>query len=271
MTSPSSGPNDSGGGRPSSFDDWMQAFREQASFFTGIKLDVGVPRWPLAEVLPVLPFIGAAIGLAAGLVFAVVRGIAGPGWLAAVLAVGTAVLITRALHEDGLADTADGLGPHALEPARRLEIMRDSRNGTFGVLALAISVLVKVACLSQFSGATGLVVLIAAHAFSRSVLAWPLLAFAPVHQDGLGAQAGKPTDNDVWMTIGLGAVLAFVLLLGKGFFVALLAPLLSAFAAWFAARWIAARIGGYTGDTLGAVQQKAEVVFLVVSALMIAH
>ena len=115
----------------------------------------GAPRWPLADVLPVLPFIGAAVGLAAGLVFAIVRGLTGPGWLAAVLAVGAAVLITRALHEDGLADTADGLGPHALEPPRRLEIMRDSRNGTFGVLALALSVLIKVACLAQFSAPPG--------------------------------------------------------------------------------------------------------------------
>ena len=67
---------------PSSFDEWLQAFKEQASFFTGLKLDVGVPRWQLADVLPVLPFIGAGVGLAAGLVFAVVRGLAGPGWLA---------------------------------------------------------------------------------------------------------------------------------------------------------------------------------------------
>ena len=99
--------------------------------------------------------------------------------------------------------------------------MRDSRNGTFGVLALALSVLIKVACLAQFSGATGLVVLIGAHALSRAVLAYPLLAYAPVHADGLGAQAGKPTDNDVWLTIGIGAALAFLLLLGKGFFVAI--------------------------------------------------
>src|SRR6478735_6882653 len=208
--------------RPSSFDEWLQAFKEQASFFTGVKLDVGIPRWQLADVLPVLPLIGAGVGLAAGMVFAIVRGVSGPGWLAAVLAVGAAVLITRALHEDGLADTADGLGPHALEPPRRLEIMRDSRNGTFGVLALALSVIIKVACLAQFSGATGLVVLIGAHALSRAVLAWPLLAFAPVHADGLGAQAGKPTDNDVWLTIAIGAALAFLLLLGKGFFVAIL-------------------------------------------------
>ena len=78
-------------GRPSSFDEWLQAFKEQASFFTGLKLDVGVPRWQLADVLPVLPFIGAGVGLAAGLVFAIVRGLAGPGWLAGVLAVGAAI------------------------------------------------------------------------------------------------------------------------------------------------------------------------------------
>jgi adenosylcobinamide-GDP ribazoletransferase len=277
MTSPPpSSPGDNepngsanGAGRPGSFDDWLQAFKEQASFFTGLKLDVGVPRWQLADVLPVLPIVGAAIGLAAGIVFAIVRGLAGPGWLAGVLAVGAAIVITRALHEDGLADTADGLGPHALEPARRLEIMRDSRNGTFGVLALALSVLIKVACLAQFNGATGLVVLIGAHALSRATLGWPLLAYAPVHADGLGAQVGKPTDNDVWLTIGIGVVLAFLLLLGKGFFVAILAPVAAIAAAWGASRWIADRIGGYTGDTLGAVQQKAEIAFLVVAALFI--
>jgi adenosylcobinamide-GDP ribazoletransferase len=262
-------PNAPFASRPSSFDEWLQAFKEQATFFTGLKLDVGVPRWRLADVLPVLPFIGAAVGLAAGLVFAIVRGIAGPGWLAAVLAVGAAVIITRALHEDGLADTADGLGPHALEPARRLEIMRDSRNGTFGVLAIALSVLIKVACLAQFSGATGLVVLVSAHALSRAVLAYPLLAYSPVHADGLGAEVGKPTDNDAWLTIALGALLAFLLLLGKGLLVAVLAPLVAILAAWLASRWIADRIGGYTGDTLGAVQQKAEIVFLVVAALFI--
>ena len=211
--------NDLPRSRPSSFDEWLQAFKEQASFFTGLKLDVGVPRWQLADVLPVLPFIGAAVGLVAGLVFAIVRGV-GPAWLAAVLAVGAAVLITRALHEDGLADTADGLGPHALEPPRRLEIMRDSRNGTFGVLALALSVLIKVACLAQFSGATGLVVLIGAHALSRAVLAYPLLAFSPVHEDGLGAQGRQAdrqrrlADHRAWRAAGFPAAAGQGLLRG---------------------------------------------------------
>ncbi|UYN95096.1 MAG: adenosylcobinamide-GDP ribazoletransferase [Enhydrobacter sp.] len=262
-------PNDLSGGRPASFDEWLQAFKEQVVFFTGLKLDVGTPRWPLADVLPVLPFIGVLVGIAAGVVFAVVQGIGGSDWLAAILAVGTAIAVTRALHEDGLADTADGLGPHGIDSPRRLEIMRDSRSGAFGVLALVLSVLVKVACLAEFGGATGLVVLIAAHALSRALIAYPLLAFSPVHPDGLGAQVGKPTDNDVWLTVGIGAVLAFLLLLGKGFFVAILAPLAAIGTAWWTARWIAGRIGGYTGDTLGAVQQKSEIAFLVVAAILI--
>ena len=69
----------------------------------------------------------------------------------------------------------------------------------------------------------------------------------------------------------IGATLAFLLLLGKGFFVALLAPAAAIAAAWFASRWIAERLGGYTGDTLGAVQQKAEIAVLVVAALMLAR
>lgn len=271
MTSPDAFPEQPTGAPPRSFDDWLQAFKEQASFFTGLRLDVGLPRWPLADVLPVLPFVGAAVGLAAGLVFAIVRVLAGPGWLAAALSVGAAVLITRALHEDGLADTADGLGPHGLAPERRLEIMRDSRNGTFGVLALALSVLIKVACLAPFHGGTGLAVLMAAHAMARAVLAYPLLAYAPVHGNGLGALAGKPTDNGVWLAIGIGAAMAFVLMLGKSFLAALLAPAAAFAVAWFGARWIAERLGGYTGDTLGAIEQGAEIAFLVVAALLIAH
>ncbi len=88
----------------------------------------------------------------------------------------------------------------------RREMLKLSAGG-FGMLALALSVLAKVACLASFSSATGLVVLIAAHALSRATIAYPLLAYSPVHADGLGAQVGKPTDNDVWLTIGIGAII----------------------------------------------------------------
>lgn len=271
MTSPDDPAPEFPGNRPASFDEWMQALKEQLSFFTGLKLETGVPRWALADVLPVLPVVGACVGVASGLVFALVRGISGPGWLAGALAVATSVLVTRALHEDGMADSADGLGPHGLDVSRRLEIMRDSRNGTFGVLAIALNVLIRVACLAQFSGATGFFVLIAAHAMARAVLAYPLLAFSPVRPDGLGVLAGKPSDTDVWLSVAIGAALSVVLLLSHGFLAAILPPLAAMAAAYVAARWIAGVIGGYTGDTLGAVEQKAEVVFLIVAALFIAH
>ncbi|MBM3643210.1 MAG: adenosylcobinamide-GDP ribazoletransferase [Alphaproteobacteria bacterium] len=264
-------PDDPASRRPASIDEWLQAAREQASFFTGLRLAEGPLRWRLADVLPVLPLVGAGVGLASGLAFAVVQGISGIGWLAAAIAVGAGVLITRALHEDGLADTADGLGPHGLALERRLEIMRDSRNGTFGVLALALAVLIKVAALASFGAATGLALLVAAHAVSRAALAYPLLAFAPVRDEGLAARLGKPADTEVWLTLVLGGLLAFLLLVGKGFFAAVLAPVLAVLAAAGAARWIAARIGGYTGDTLGAVQQVGELTFLVVAASLIAR
>ena len=140
-----------------------------------------------------------------------------------------------------------------------------------GLVLLELTVMIKVACLAQFGGSTGFAVLIGAHALSRAVIAYPLLAFSPVRQDGLGVQVGKPTDNDVWLAIGMGVAIAFLFLLGKGFFVAILAPAAAVAAGVFAARWIARRIGGYTGDTLGAVQQKAETVFLIVAALFIPH
>ena len=233
-----------------------------------LKLDVGAPRWPLADVLPVLPFIGAGVGLAAGLVFAIVRGLAGPGWLAGVLAVGAAVLITRALHEDGLADTADGLGPHALEPRAAAgdharQPQRHVRRAGAGALGADQGRLPGAVLRRDRPGRADR---LRTRCRARC---WPIRC-SPSRRcttDGLGAQAGKPTDNDVWLTIGIGAALAFLLLLGKGFFVAMLAPIAAIAAAWFASRWIAERIGGYTGDTLGAVQQKAEIAFLVVAAL----
>ena len=277
MTSPNDPfPGANPGDRPHSFDEWYQALKEQASFFTGLNLaganpSGGAPRWKLSDCLPVLPVLGAAIGLAAGLAFGVAKGVTGIGWLAAILAVGASVLITRALHEDGLADTADGLGPHGIDVERRLEIMCDSRNGTVGMLALALSVLVKAAAIGGLGSASAMVVLIGAHAVSRAVLAYPLLAFSAVRDDGLGARVGKPTDNDVWLTVGIGVALAFLLLLGQGFFVAVVAPLAACAAAWAASRWIAGKIGGYTGDTLGAVQQVSEIAFLVVAATLIAR
>ncbi len=148
---PEARPRDLPGYRPSSFDEWLQAFKEQASVLLhrrearcgdghGYWRCASRGNWP--RCCRCCPSSALRVGLAAGLVFAIVRGIGGPGWLAAALAVGASALITRALHEDGLAGIPPtGWGRTRLEPPRRLEIMRDSRNGTFGVLALVLSAL----------------------------------------------------------------------------------------------------------------------------------
>ena len=139
------------GQRPSSFDEWLQAFKEQATLLHRRAFE---PRRTARRA-------GSWPTCCRCCRSSALRSASRPGWCSPSCAASRgragwrpcsrsapAVLITRALHEDGLADTADGLGPHALEPTRRLEIMRDSRNGTFGVLALVLSVLVKVACLA---------------------------------------------------------------------------------------------------------------------------
>ena len=247
----------------------IPAFRLALQFLTRLPLSAPYSQEAMRQSPRWYPAVGVVVGALAGLAFVLGVWVFTPQ-IGVWLAMATAVGVTGALHEDGLADACDGLG--GVRPKERvLEIMRDSRNGTFGVLAIALSVLVKVACLAPFGGATGLVVLISAHAVSRAVIAYPLLAFSPAQDNGLGARVGKPTDNDVWIAVGIGVALAFLLLLGKGFFVALLAPIAACAAAGGAAHWIAKRLGGYTGDTLGAVQQTAEIAFLVVAALFIAR
>jgi len=260
MTSPNDPSFGSSSHRPTSFDEWLQAAKEQATFFTGLKLDVGLPRWQLADVLPVLPFIGAGIGLAAGLVFAIVRGIAGPGWLAAVLAVGAAVLITRALHEDGLADTADGLGCYG-PPSRVAEVTRSGTVGPFGVATLVLVLAVQ---------ATGFGSLFVESRWYEAAFAVALGRFSavvaarrqlpPAHPDGFGALVAgtQRLSIPIWGAVLLGAAA----LAGFGSSTTdfdvracvgamLTVVVVGVFADVFS-RHCARRMGGISGDVLGA-------------------
>ena len=149
--------------------------------------------------------------------------------------------------------------------------MRDSRNGTFGVLALVLSVLIKVACLAQFASATGLVVLIAG---ARVVARRDRLSAAGLMRRCMATgwarrRASRPTtmsgSRSPSARARLPAAAGQGLLrgdpgAGRGHRRGMVRP-----------RWIAQRLGGYTGDTLGAVQQKAEIAFLVVAALCCCH
>ncbi|MCZ6860160.1 MAG: adenosylcobinamide-GDP ribazoletransferase [Alphaproteobacteria bacterium] len=226
----------------------------------------------LARSLWAYPIVGASVGACGG-------GIAWIGLLAgmspllaAALAVGAMVLITGALHEDGLADTADGFGGGASRD-RKLEIMRDSRIGTYGTVALVLSILVRCAAIAALADPQLIVVsLVVAGALARGFLA-PMLQWMPsARSDGLGAQAAKPglARCIVSMLLAIGATLALgSVIAGVG--VILAASLAGLIAALLALR----QIGGQTGDVMAAAEQAIECAVLVTlvafkSALIVA-
>lgn len=181
-------------------------------------------------------------------------------WIAALLAVAAGVLITGAFHEDGLADTADGLGG-GQTPERRLEIMKDSRVGTYGVIALVLVLGLKIAALALLSPAAAALALLAAHGAGRAAAV--LVMRRSPYAGHAAAAKWKPVPDGVrW-----GEVAAAVLIAAWPLF---LLPAVNVFAALVMGGALAtvvvllARrlIGGHTGDVLGAVEQMFELGFL---------
>ncbi|HVC50763.1 MAG TPA: adenosylcobinamide-GDP ribazoletransferase [Stellaceae bacterium] len=209
------------------------------------------------------PLVGAGIGFIAGGVFFAAQA-AGLGSAApALLAVLAGVLITGALHEDGLSDTADGLGGGA-DRERKLAIMRDSRCGTYGVVALVFGIGLRAAALATIGDPihAGLA-LVAAHAASRGFLGPAMRLLAPARADGLGAAAGRPGLVAALVGLLLGALIALGCL---GPISGLVALGLAAAAIAVTAALAQRQIGGYTGDVLGAFQQIGEIVMLLVAS-----
>jgi adenosylcobinamide-GDP ribazoletransferase len=269
----SENPTPAGDGPPRSVADWLQALGEAAAFFTNVSLSAGAPRFRPADTLPVWPVVGLAIGLAAGIDLAIARWLGAAPWLAAVIGLLTGIVLTGALHEDGLADTTDAFGAPNADTARRLEILRDSRIGVFGALAIGFSLLLRVAALAQLAAVAGsggaLLALAAAHAMSRAALAWPLNSTAPARREGLGAAIGGVDTTLAAWTLAIGGMIAVLCLLFVSPLAALLAPPLAVALAAGATVVMRERIGGYTGDTLGATQQVVEIALLVLVALCV--
>ncbi len=199
---------------------------------------------PLARAAWAFPLVGVAPGLAAWAAFAAVGGVAG-AWAACL----AGILVTGGLHHDGLADYADGIWGGA-DRARALEIMRDSRIGSYGTLALIGAVGTSAAAIGQ--AGPGLAAFLFAGVASRLAMLVAMVGMAPARADGLGRMAAGA--GGVWPglvlagALGAGVGLPALAMAGAG---ALVAALL--------ARVATARIGGQTGDVLGAVQLGSEV------------
>ena len=206
-----------------------------------------------AEAAWAYPMVGAALGLVAGgLGWALLSWGISAGMVAAFVLV-VQVAMTGAMHEDGLADMADGMGGLTLE--KRLEIMKDSRIGAFGAIALILALLARHSGIVAISGAELPFVLMALGASSRALMVAVMAWLPTARSNGLSASAGKP-DPMPALAIGLLANLIGLGWSGVWIFsgMAVAVALIALFAK--------ARFGGQTGDILGAGQQSAEIVGL---------
>lgn len=240
--------------------------REAEYFFGAIRFftRLPVPGWVghSDEALNAAARYFPAVGLLVGGIGAAVFWLALHLWsqpIAVLLSMAATIYVTGAFHEDGLSDAADGLGG-GWDKQRILEIMKDSRVGSYGVVALALALLGKFTLLVTLDPARVPVALLAGHALSRFCSTTLLTTLAYVREEA--ASKSKPLATRLG-----GGALGVATLFGCGPLLAL--PLLQAVAASamaaLATLWLAAKfrrwLGGYTGDCLGAVQQVAELAF----------
>jgi adenosylcobinamide-GDP ribazoletransferase len=208
------------------------------------------------------PVAGALVGLVGSGVLAATEGLGLPKLLGASLATAALVAVTGALHEDGLADTADGLGGGATR-ARKLDIMRDSRIGAYGAVALSLALILRVGALAAalkggYWSASASLILVAA--VSRAGALAPLAFLDPVRADGAGAAAGRLDPTAFAAACGVALLIALAAgLLATGLGRALGAAAGSAVGAGAMAAVAWRQIGGQTGDVAGAAQQSGEI------------
>lgn len=240
--------------------DWQNEARAAVMLLTRLPVAEPTELGPgvAARAMGFYPLAGVVVGVIAGLIYAIAYGLGLPLLVCALMAIGIAIGVTGALHEDGLADMADGLGGGRTVD-QKLAIMHDSRTGSYGALALLLSLSLRAGALSGIPGALApLTALVAAAAFSRALIVavahWGNLA----RTDGLAAQAGQPTLGTTLFALSTGGLVA-VLFLGWPGLIVMAVGLAAAIAV---ARLAERQIGGYTGDVLGGVQQAAEIAML---------
>jgi len=231
-------------------------------------VDATEPDW-LARAMKYFPIVGIGIGAASAIVLLVASEFWSP-LIAALLAITTSIVITSALHEDGLADTADSFGG-GWTVEKRLAIMKDSRIGTYGALALGLGVALRIAALAILPVWAGAAALIAVHAAARAMPAFVMnrLPYSGDTSAMKVSYADAPVRSEELifaLTIVALASVPLALVSVASLFAGLL---LGAALAALLALWSRRMIGGYTGDVLGAVEQLFEIGFLLGIAALI--
>jgi adenosylcobinamide-GDP ribazoletransferase len=246
----------------------LWSLRVAFAFLTrlGVRHPADAGSGDLARAGWAFPLVGLVVGGIGGGIAAGALALDLPPLLAAILGVAAMVLVTGALHEDGLADVADGFGG-AFEREKKLAIMRDSRIGTYGVLVLILVMAGRLAAIEALQEPlAALAAIIAAAVLSRAAMV-PLMAALPAARpSGLGADAGRPGAVNVACATIIAVALAIAALGPLGGIIA--AAAVAVVAGVFAA--LAMRqIGGATGDVLGAAQQLTDVTALIAATVML--
>jgi adenosylcobinamide-GDP ribazoletransferase len=217
----------------------------------------------MGRVASLFPLIGLVIGAITAGVFALAAEVL-PIGPAAALALVAGILVTGAFHLDGLADSADAL-VGGTTPERRLEILKDSRHGTYGVAAIVGQVLVQFSLVSSQTVRTGVVMLIIAHSVGRAVAVSVMKSASPANE-GLGAiYVRDVTRLDQALAVFVGGAV-ITALLGPWGLIVLVACIVIA---GIFARRCAVRIGGLVGDVLGATEQVAETLLMIGAVIVI--
>jgi adenosylcobinamide-GDP ribazoletransferase len=216
----------------------------------------------IAKAAWAFPIAGLVVGLIGAMVYVLAHRAGLPGWPAAALSVASTLLATGCLHEDGLADTADGFGG-GTSREQKLDIMRDSRIGTYGVCALTLSLLIRVSALASFFDTRSVVwALIASHVAARATMPALMFLLKPARSDGLSFGAGQPPGYSVLAALAIGfVVLAFCLHPARGFVALICLAAIVVLMAGLSSK----QIGGQTGDVVGALEQVSEVAVLLVA------
>ena len=224
-----------------------------------------IDRGGVAHALWSAPIVGGVVGALGGAVYVLFNLLHLPALPAAALAIATTAAMTGCLHEDGLADVADGFGGGATRE-RKLEIMRDSRIGTYGVCALVLSFVLRISALASLrEPVLVFVALIAAHAAARAGLPAFMRYVPPARPDGLSASAGIPPSIGAMTAIALG----FIALTGSFGTTTGVVALVALTSLHGAMAWLCQRqIQGQTGDVLGAVEQISEIAVLLIAAAL---
>ena len=241
-----------------------------ADLRTGISLCTRVSVGSVASVADgevaraswAFPVAGILVGLGGALAYWIAIRLNVAPIPAAALALAATMALTGAMHEDGLADSFDGLGGRTRE--QKLEIMCDSRIGTFGTLALVITLLLRWSTLADIAEPRYVAIaLICANASARAGMTAFMHLVPLARPDGLSSDAGRPPGQCVAAAIAIGI---FCLLFGFGAKGAMISLLLLAVAGIVTARIAIRQIGGQTGDVLGAFEQVGEAVVLLIAA-----